>query len=108
MDETLLLIGLVVVALVVLIFVPRWLMRRAFSSVIQIFRQHNAINEKNAKTIDELGLRPPTFAQRLTSFRDYKPQALDLLRRADIVQITEDGKLYFSEDKFASSGLRNR
>jgi len=108
MNDTSFLIALVVIALVVMIFVPRWFMKRAFPKVIRIFREHNAINEKNAKTVVELGLTPPTFIQRLSRFRDYKPQALDLLKRADIVQVTEDGKLYLSEDRLASSGLRNR
>ena len=108
MNDTLALILLAVAALAIMIFVPRWFMTRALSKVIKIFRQYNAINEKNALTIEELGLRPPTFTQRLSRMRDYKPRALDLLRRADIVQMTEDGKLYLSEDKLASSGLRNR
>jgi len=108
MDDILLLILMVVVGLAVLIFVPRWFMMRAFPKVLQIFREYNAINERNAKTVDELGLRPPTFVQRLTKVRDYKPQALNILMRADIVQVTEDGKLYLSEDKLASSGLRQR
>ena len=108
MDDTLLLVLLVVVGLAVMIFVPRWFMKRAFPKVIQIFREYNAINERNALTVDELGLRPPTFVQRLTKIRDYKPQALNILIRADIVQVIEGGKLYLSEDKLASSGLRNR
>ena len=108
MNDILPLILLVVAALAVMILVPRWFMTRAFSKVIRIFRENNAINEKNARTVEELGLTPPTFTQRLSRMRDYKPQALDLLRRADIVQMTEDGKLYLSEDKLASSGLRNR
>ena len=108
MNDILPLILLVVAALAVMIFVPRWFMTRALSKVIRIFRENNAINEKNARTVDELGLTPPTFTQRLSKMRDYKPQALDLLRRADIVQMTEDGKLYLSEDRLASSGLRSR
>ena len=108
MDDTLLLILLVVAALAIMIFAPRWFLTRAFSKVIQIFRENNALDEKNAKTIEELGLTPPSFTQRISRMRDYKPQALDLLRRAEIVQMTEDGKLYLSEDRLASSGLRNR
>lgn len=107
MDDILILVLLVVAALLVIIFVPRWFLKQAFAKVIQIFREQNAINEKNARTVDELGLRPPTFTQRLMRMRDYKPQALNILMRADIVQVTEDGKLYLSEDKLGSSGLRS-
>ncbi len=108
MNETLYIVILIVVALLVLFFVPRFMMMRAVSKMISIFRQHNALTDKSAKTIDELGLRPPSFMQRIGRFRDYKPHALEMLRRADIIQMTEDGRLYLSEERLASSGLRSR
>ena len=103
MDDTLLLILLVVAALLVMIFVPRWLMKRAFAKVIQTFREQNAINEKNAKTIDELGLTPKAMLERMWQRRDYKPRALQLLMSANIVQMTEDGKLYLSEENLMAT-----
>jgi len=108
MTEVLAWAVIIILALAALIFIPRLLMKQAYSRVIKIFQQNNAINDKNAKTIDELGLRPPTFSQRMFSARNYKPQALDFLIKAEIVQTTEDGKLYLSEDKLASSKLKNR
>jgi len=91
--------------LVALFFIPRWLTRRAARHVIKIFRKHNAIDSKNARTIDELGLRPPGVLERMMRRRDYKPQALSALMQAEIIQATEDGKLYLSEEKLASLGL---
>ena len=37
--------------------------------------------------------------------RDYKPHALKSMIDAGIVQLTEDRKLYLSEEKLLTSGL---
>ncbi len=88
-----------------LFFIPRWLVRRAARQVIKIFRRHNATDSKTARTIDELGLRPPGALERMMRRRDYKPHALNALMQAEIIQTTEDGRLYLSEEKLASFGL---
>ena len=85
--------------------IPRWLLRRAVRQVIRIFREYNATDSKNAKTIDELGLRPPSVMERMMRRRDYKPHALNALMQAGIIQATEDGKLYLSEEKLAEFGM---
>ena len=85
--------------------VPRWLLRRAARKVIRIFREYNATDVKNAKTIDELGLRPRSMMERMFSRRDYKPYALSGLMRAEIINRTEDGRLYLSEEKLMTSGF---
>ena len=93
-------LGLVIVAVY---FVPRYLVKKAISQVIHIFRIHHAINARNAKTAGELGLGSPTILQRLMRTRDYKPDALSILLRNEIVQTVGDDKLYLSEDRLASS-----
>jgi len=80
-------------------------MKRAARQVIKIFRRHNATDSKNARTIDELGLRPPGMLERMMRQRDYKPQALDMLLQAGIIKATEDGRLYLSEEKLSESGF---
>ena len=85
--------------------IPRWLMRRAARQVIKIFREYNATDAKNAKTIDELGLRPPSMMERMMRRRDYKPHALNALMKAEIIQVTKDGKLYLSEEKLIDFGF---
>jgi len=85
--------------------IPRWLVKRAAHQVIRIFRKHNAISAKNAKTLDELGLRPRGFLDRMFRGRDYKPYALNALINAKIVHQTEDGRLYLSEDNLSTSNL---
>ena len=88
-----------------LFFIPRWLTSRAARQVIRVFRRHNATDSKNARTIDELGLRPPGVMERMMRRRDYKPHALNALMQAEIIKATEDGRLYLSEEKLASFGL---
>jgi hypothetical protein len=88
-----------------LFVIPRWLMRRAARQVIKIFRAQNATESKNARTIDELGLRPPGVLERMMRRRDYKPHALNALMQIGVVKVTEDGKLYLSEEKISELGL---
>jgi len=104
--ETIIIIVLLVVLVLLAFFVvPQWRLKRAIRQVIKIFREHNAIGNKNAKTIDELGLRPRGMMDGMFKGRDYKPYALSSLRKAEIIQMTEEGKLYLSEDKLMASGL---
>jgi len=108
MNEILFLVVIIIAALGVFLIVPRWLMSRAMKKVVRIFRDHGATNAKNARTAAELRLTPPSFVQRMSRTRDYKPQALNFLIKSEIIQITEDGKLYLSEDSLASSRIGQR
>jgi len=74
--------------------------RRAALRVLEIFREHKAIGTHQAKTIDELGLRPPGLVERFGRMRDYKQTALNLLIKAEAIRMTPDGKLYIPEEKF--------
>jgi len=76
--------------------------------VIKIFRQNSALDKKTAKTIDELGLAPRGFAERMFHTRDFKPHAMDALVKAGIIKSTEDGRLYLAEDALMASGLEGR
>ncbi len=108
MDTNTILITILIFAflLAAIFVIPGWRLRRAIRQVVQIFRRHNATDAKNAKTDDELGLKPKPMLQRMMSLRDYKPYALSVLIGAQVVQQTEDGKLYLSEDKLMDSKLR--
>ena len=103
--EVLILILMVIVIGVAMFVVPRWRVSRATTEVIQVFQEHNATNIKNAKTSDELGFKQRGMLDGIFTRRDYKPYALSGLMRAEIVQVTEDGKLYLSEEKLATSGF---
>jgi len=104
--ETIIIVVLVfALLLVAMLIVPRWRLKRAIRQVIRIFREHSAIDIKNAKTIDELGLRPRGMMDGLFRGRDYKQYAVSTLMKAEIIQRTEDGKLYLLDDKLSVSGL---
>jgi len=105
MENVIIIVLIVVLALLALFVIPQWRLRRATRQVIQIFKEHNAMDVKNAKTLDELGLRPRGRLDGMLRTRDYKPQALDGLWKAEIVQPTEDGRLYLSQDRLIASGL---
>ncbi len=73
--------------------------KRAMVRVIEIFYQHGAVGPKVAKTLQELGLQPPDFFQRMTRRRDYKQHALQILARGGLIVGTEEGKVYLVEEK---------
>jgi hypothetical protein len=101
-------LNIIILAVFLLLFwlalrvIPMTFTRRAAAQVIRIFREHEAVGVYNAKTVDDLGLNPPGMVDRLMKTRDYKPMALSILTRTDVIRQTGDGKLYLSE-----SGLRD-
>ena len=103
MSDTTIIIILVVVMIFVMFILPQLLLRRAIPSVIRIFRQGNAVGIENAKTIEDLGLKPKNIAQAIFRGREYKITALQVLRNANVIQSTEDGKLYLSEKDLSNS-----
>ena len=106
MNETAFLILLGILFVLAMLFIPQMMMRRAIPKVIRIFQHNNAVGIKNAKALDELGLKPRGMLENLGRLRDYKPRALQLLISANIVHITEDGKFYLSEEDLAVTRWR--
>jgi hypothetical protein len=90
---------------VVMVVLPRRNARRAIPTVIRIFRERNAVGRDNAKAIDELGVKPPKkgVIRMIFAPRYYTIDAIGSLIKANIVQKTEDGKLYLSEENLAAS-----
>ncbi len=101
-----LLVLLIALALLSMIFVPRWRMQRAIRQVINIFRARGATNINGARNIVELGLKPRGILEGMFRGRDYKPYALSALMKAGIILSTEDDRLYLSEDKLANSNIK--
>ena len=108
MSDTTTLVILVVLLLLAMFVLPQLRLRMAIPSVIRLFRQRNAVGIKNAKTIEELGLKPKSIAQAIFSGRNYKITALQVLRNATIIQGTEDSKLYLSEANLSNSKWKGR
>ena len=107
MQGILFIIGLVILFILSVIFLPYWLIMRAVPKVIKAFRQSNAVGAKNAMTVEELGLKPKSIFQRMFTRRDYRQNALQFLIRADVVDITEEGKFYLNEEKLMFSKWRH-
>jgi hypothetical protein len=107
-SDTTTLILLTALILVILFVLPQIMLRRAISSVIRTFRQSKAVDAQNARTIDELGLRPKSMIQAIFRGAQYKTTALMVLRNATVIEHTEDGKLYLSEENLSNSRWRGR
>jgi len=96
---------LVILAILGFFVLPRMRMKRAVNQVVAIFERNNALDLRSAKTIDELGLGPPTFLEGMMRMRDFKPYALQLLMKADVVRHTDGGRLYLLQDKLAATNI---
>jgi hypothetical protein len=107
MNDVLFIVLMVLLFIAVMVVVPQWMLSRNVPKVIRIFRQQNAVGEKNAKTIEELGLLPKSMFQRMFNRRDYKPQALQFLLRTTVVEMTEEGKVYLNEETLMQTKWRN-
>lgn len=108
MSDILIIVFIGIAIIAGMLGIPYLMMRRAVGRVVKIFQRNFVIDAKSAKTIDELGLSPRTMLQNMFRARDYKPQALNFLMKAEIIQVTEDGKLYLSEEKLGTSRLYRR
>jgi hypothetical protein len=93
---------IVVVAILGFFVLPRIRVRRAVDQVVAIFERNNALDVRSARTIDELGLRPPSFLEGMLRMRDFKPYALQILMKAEVICQTDGGRLYLSQHKLAA------
>ena len=104
MDTNALFILLIVFLAIVGFFVlPRIRIRRAVDQVVGIFWRNKALDVRSAKTIDELGLRPPTFLEGMLRMRDFKPYALQILMHTEAVRQTDGGRLYLAQDRLPAT-----
>jgi hypothetical protein len=109
MNTTAFLILLIIILAILGFFVlPRMRVRRAVNQVVAIFERTNALDVRSARTIDELGLKPPTFLEGMLRTRDFKPYALQILMNAEVVRQTDGGRLYLSQDKLAAINIDRR
>jgi len=75
---------------------------------VAIFERNNALDARSAKTIDALGLRPPTVLEGMLRMRDFKPYALQILMKTEVVSQTDGGRLYLSQDKLPAINIDRR
>ncbi len=100
-------VGLAIAFILVVFFVPQWILIRNIPKVIRIFRNFNAVNPKTARTLEEMGLKPKPMLERMFRRRDHKPRALQFMLRVAIIEVTEDGKLYLDEEKLSQTRWHN-
>jgi len=106
MNDTLMVIILIIVFVVVALVLPQFMVMRSAPKVIRIFREKDAVGEKKAKAMEELGIKQRSMIENVLRRRDYKPRALQLLLSANVVQMTEDGKLYLDEENLSMTRWR--
>jgi hypothetical protein len=96
--------SIILIVLIVLLFltvsftISRYLLTRAMRNVVQIFREHQAVDDTSARTKAELGLE----SGGISSFLDYKPTAFRVLLRSGIIQISRDAKRFFLSEQLLS------
>ena len=103
MEYVALIILMIIILVVLLVILPRVRTRRAIRSVVQAFRQHDAVRIKNAKTADKLGLRTQPMSESIFRGTDYQLHALEELISCNVIRTTEDGRLYLSEENLSCS-----
>jgi len=103
MDGMSLLLVVAVLFFVVMMVFTQMQAKRTITNVLRMFRQHNALNAKNAKTVDELGVKSRTTLQKLFKPRDYRPTVIREMVKHGVILETEEGKLYLSEERLAAT-----
>jgi hypothetical protein len=106
MTATMVLVLILVLLVVAAIFVSRFLSLRALRVVVSGFRKQGAIDANSAKTLVELDLVRARLLDGMFRGRDYRPQALRLLARAEIVKPAEGGRFYLSESALENSRIK--
>ncbi len=99
---------IVILAILGFFLLPRLRIKRAINQVVAIFERNSALDARSAKTIEELGLTPPTFLEGMLRMRDFKPYALQILMKADVVLQTDGGRLYLAQDRLAAANIDRR
>ena len=101
--NALIIIGILILLVGTALWLSRILMARAIRSLISSLREAGATTSANARTAEELNLRAKSTLRDFRVLRDYGPYALQILVRAGVVEVTEDGKLFLSEERLAMS-----
>lgn len=78
--------------------------KRTVRKLLVMFREAQAFSPETAKYLDEIGIREKPLLH-FEIMRDYSPQILEMLIKENIVQMTEVGKIYLSEQALAEHQL---
>jgi hypothetical protein len=103
--EALLVVFLILFLGLTAFYLPRFLTRRAARQVVKLFRKVGATDAKHAVTLEALGLVPAGMFGRMFRLRDYRPAAVNVLIRADIIRRTGDSQYYLAEKELERTTL---
>lgn len=81
------------------LFIMALMSKRAMRQVVQIFHKTSSLCSQRPKGVEELGLNPPGFVERMLKPKDYKPYALQALIQAGIVRKDFNGRVCLLQDK---------
>ena len=107
MQETLIIIVLVIVLLAVYLVVPHLILARTVPVVIDILRRANAVGIENARSTHELGLAEKPLIERALHKKDHKPRALQALLTLGVVKLDDSGQVYLCEQGLAKTRWAN-
>lgn len=100
-NETLFIVLLLIIVVASWFFIPPFLNRRAAKQVVRILTKANCFTSETAKTPRSLGLVDRGWIANLGRSRDYKPRALQTLIELEIVQKTDDDRVFLVKEKLA-------
>jgi hypothetical protein len=106
-ESTRVLIMIILVTILVIVlafFVQSLMMKRAMKAVIKALRTHQALTLETAKFAADMGIQKRGIIN-LKALRDYKPNVVQYFIGIEVIQVTEDGKIYLSEEKLLQSGI---
>lgn len=103
MDKNIILLILAFLLMVIVFVFPRLRMRKSFTTIIRHFRENNAVNPQHARRAEDLGINFESKTPSLLRTGDEESDAARLLFNAGIIQTTEDGSLYLSEEILSNS-----
>jgi len=106
MDYSILTIGIAVLFVVFTFVIPQVRLRKDIPNMIRLFREAKAVGIKNAKTPEELGLSRKASGMSLFGGKDPALNTLEALKKDKIIRITEDEKLYLSQEDLLVSKWR--
>ena len=84
---------------------PQWFLRRAIRDVVRMLRAQKASDPASAKSLEVLGFRQRGMMGSAFRGRDYKPYALNIMIKAQIIIMTDDERFYLSEETLSTSNL---
>ena len=103
--EIVLIAVILILSILIRLIGPTFLTRRSLKSVLVCLKKKGALSNATARPLDELNIGPQHLGAKFTRMGDYRLKALDALKETEIVQTTEDDKLFIDIENLLASNL---